>query len=126
MISFKQLRESMLVEASLKKASTPPAILLLRRRGFRMFPDGQKIAMYTADKYNLMITIPYGGNSLNAKIGPIQGIQTEGTDLNEYTNVFGGVATASADYIKAKIKSKYAPKKAPKPKTKPRNNPRQP
>lgn len=41
----------------------PAPMLVLRRRGVRIFPDGRKVALYTNDKYNLVFTVPYGGDS---------------------------------------------------------------
>jgi len=40
----------------------PPAILIMRRKSIRQFPNGQKVAMYHIDKLNKYVTIPY--NSL--------------------------------------------------------------
>jgi hypothetical protein len=38
-------------------------MLVLRRKGIRIFPDGKHVALYTNDKYNLVFTIPYGGSA---------------------------------------------------------------
>lgn len=37
----------------------PPPMLVLRRRGYRLFPDGRRVALYTNDQYKLVFTIPY-------------------------------------------------------------------
>lgn len=42
------------------KDHIPAPMLVLRRRGIRIFPDGRKVALYTNDKYNLVFTVPYG------------------------------------------------------------------
>lgn len=42
------------------KDHIPAPMLVLRRRGIRVFPDGRKVALYTNDKYNLVFTVPYG------------------------------------------------------------------
>ena len=57
MKTFRELREG----RSINKETIPNPTLILRRRGIRSFPDGKKVAMYTNDQYNLVITIPYGG-----------------------------------------------------------------
>lgn len=108
MKSFKNLRSDLKESTSLRGVSNPPALLVLKRRGLRMFPDGQKIAMYINDKYNMMFTVPYGSNTLNAKVGPLVGVQTE-ENLKEYVNVFKGVGDAAGDVIKSAIKRKYGP-----------------
>ena len=40
-------------------AFVPPAVLVLQRQAIRMFPNGQRVAMYTDNKYGLTFPIPY-------------------------------------------------------------------
>jgi len=53
-------------EYTSKDINDLPNIILLRRRAVRVFPDGQKVVMYWADKINRYIPIPVsaGGISL--------------------------------------------------------------
>lgn len=53
-------------EYTSKDINDLPNIILLRRRAIRVFPDGQKVVMYWADKINRYIPIPVsaGGVSL--------------------------------------------------------------
>lgn len=44
-------------EASL--SSDPPMMLVLKRTGVRIFPDGKRVALYKNDKLGLSFTIPY-------------------------------------------------------------------
>lgn len=37
----------------------PPAILIMRRKSIRMYPDGQRVALYYVDKLNKYVTVPY-------------------------------------------------------------------
>lgn len=37
----------------------PPAILVMRRKAIRMFPNGERIALYYVDKINKYVTVPY-------------------------------------------------------------------
>jgi hypothetical protein len=53
-MKFKQLRESIKGDEM-----NPPPMLVLRRRGYRLFPDGRRVALYTNDQYKLVFTIPY-------------------------------------------------------------------
>jgi hypothetical protein len=48
---------------ALKDESIPSPMLVLRRQGLRVFPDGRKVALYTNDKYNLVFTVPFGGSA---------------------------------------------------------------
>lgn len=40
----------------------PPMILVLKRRGIRIFPDGKRVALYKNDKLNLSFSVPYNSN----------------------------------------------------------------
>jgi hypothetical protein len=42
----------------LEKA-VPPAVLIMRRKSIRQFPNGKNVAMYYIDKLNKYVTIPY-------------------------------------------------------------------
>ena len=37
----------------------PPAILIMRRKSIRQFPNGQRVALYYVDKINKYVTVPY-------------------------------------------------------------------
>ena len=37
----------------------PPAVLIMRRKSIRQFPDGQRVALYYVDKINKYVTVPY-------------------------------------------------------------------
>lgn len=43
----------------LNESFNPPAMLLLKRQAIRMFPNGQRIALYTDNKYGLTFPVPY-------------------------------------------------------------------
>jgi len=101
-MKFRELRQKLNVAEDLSKDLNPPAMLVLRRRGIRLFPDGQRVALYVNDRYNLTFTVPFGKSF--SKDNPIMA-QHEST-INEYVNVIPGVGTALADLIKAISKKK--------------------
>jgi hypothetical protein len=37
----------------------PPAVLIMKRKSIRQFPDGQRVALYYVDKINKYVTVPY-------------------------------------------------------------------
>ena len=37
----------------------PPAVLIMKRQSIRLFPDGQKVALYYVEKINKYVTVPY-------------------------------------------------------------------
>ena len=57
MKSFKQF-QSDLVE-SRDKSLDPPAILVMRRKSIRQYPNKQRVALYYVDKIDKYITVPY-------------------------------------------------------------------
>ena len=48
-----------LLEGTKSSHADLPAVLVMRRMAVRLFPTGQKIALYKVDKLNKYITIPY-------------------------------------------------------------------
>jgi hypothetical protein len=77
---FKELRAKLNETATIAGETIPSPMLVLRRRGIRVFPDGKHVALYTNDKYNLIFTIPYGssaGNPANPIVGQ-PGMPTNG------------------------------------------------
>ena len=37
----------------------PPAVLVMKRKAIRMFPNGERVALYYVDKINKYVTVPY-------------------------------------------------------------------
>ena len=81
MNSFDVLDKEQITEA-LQDEIQPPPMLVLRRKGIRIFPDGRRVAMYTNDKLGLVFTIPYTAGSVSSPV-TIPGVQSEETDLME-------------------------------------------
>ena len=48
----------------------PPVIIVLRRRGIRIFPDGRRVALYDNKQLGLAVTIPYKGGNFKPTIVP--------------------------------------------------------
>lgn len=69
-MKFKNFRKR-LQEADMLARSDAPAVLVLRRRGIRVYPDGQRVALYHNDRYNMIFTVPIGGMHAAA---PITGV----------------------------------------------------
>jgi len=66
----------------LRDELTPPPMLVLKRTGIRIFPDGSRVAMYINSRYNLVFTIPYKGSGTDAS-DIIPGVQSEETEIME-------------------------------------------
>jgi hypothetical protein len=46
-------------KTSLTQELDPPAVLIMRRKSIRQFPNGQRVALYYVDKINKYVTVPY-------------------------------------------------------------------
>jgi hypothetical protein len=57
MKTFNQFKTD-LVE-SRDKSLDPPAVLIMRRKWIRQYPNQQRVAIYLVDKINKYITVPY-------------------------------------------------------------------
>lgn len=79
-MKFRELRSKLNESKTIAREVIPAPMLVLRRRGIRIFPDGRSVAMYTNDKYNLTFTVPYGGSASNAPdiTTPITGYPSNG------------------------------------------------
>ena len=73
-------------ESVLRDEVNPPPMLVLKRKGIRIFPDGRRVAMYTNDKMGLVFTIPYRGSGTQSEVIP--GVQAEETELDEILESF--------------------------------------
>lgn len=55
-----ELQDGPLFEGSAKNHHMdPPAVLVMRRKSIRQFPNNQRVAMYYIDKLDKYITVPY-------------------------------------------------------------------
>lgn len=71
----------------LNEEFNPPAVLVLRRQAIRMFPNRQRVVMYTDSKYGLTFPVPY---DLDKGFG----------DLNTYARTS---QTAAAGFLKEEV-----------------------
>jgi hypothetical protein len=46
-------------ESSEKHPMDPPAVLIMRRKSVRQFPNNQRVALYYVDKIDKYVTVPY-------------------------------------------------------------------
>lgn len=49
-------RDDYITEATFQD---PPMVLVLKRKGIRIFPDGKRVALYVNEKLNLSVSMPY-------------------------------------------------------------------
>lgn len=46
----------------------PPAIMVMRRKSIRQFPNGQRVALYYIDKLKKFVTVPYDDMQLSVTV----------------------------------------------------------
>lgn len=80
-----------------EQTADPPMILVLKRKGIRIFPDGKRVALYVNEKLGLTFTIPYTP-AIGKNDNPMVGVTEEVEDIME-----------TIDQV-----SKYAQEEAPK------------
>jgi hypothetical protein len=69
-------------ESTFKDEVNPPPMMVLKRKGIRIFPDGRRVALYTNDKLGIVFTIPYKGSGTKTEIIP--GVQAEETEVGNF------------------------------------------
>ena len=42
-----------------QKTMDPPAVLIMKRKSVRQFPNDQRVALYYVDKIDKYVTVPY-------------------------------------------------------------------
>lgn len=61
------------------KPQDPPAIMVMRRKSIRQFPNGQRVALYYIDKIKKYVTVPYDDMQLSVSFK--ESIEKEETDV---------------------------------------------
>ena len=59
-----------------------PQMMVLRRTGIRIFPDGRRVALYVNEKYNLMFSVPYKKGQSPTDVPMVQSEETEHIEEN--------------------------------------------
>lgn len=79
MKSFKDFLEE---GAAKTQSLDPPAVLVMKRKSIRQFPNNERVAMYFVDKLNKYISIPYTGSHWSSP-GSIPTPANESLDLDQ-------------------------------------------
>ena len=98
--SFEITDKNQLSEA-LQDEVQPPPMLVLRRQGIRIFPDGKRVAMYSNEKLGLTFTIPYRPRNVTNPSNVVPGLTSEDSEFEDVMENLDQVA-------------KYAQEESPK------------
>ena len=71
------------ISESLNENIDPPMMLVLKRKGIRLFPDGQRVAIYTNENLGLTFTVPYKGGKLPEIIPNVTAEEVDVEDVME-------------------------------------------
>ena len=77
MKNFKQFKTDLM--ESRDKSLDPPAVLVMRRKWIRQYPNQQRVAIYLVDKINKYITVPYTEYQWSSSGVPVE----EESDIKE-------------------------------------------
>ena len=59
-----------------------PQMMVLRRTGIRIFPDGRRVALYVNEKYNLMFSVPFMKGKAPTDVAMVQAEEVEHIEEN--------------------------------------------
>lgn len=77
------------------KQSEVPAIIMLKRKAIRVYPDNQKVALYYSEAIDKYVSIPFGPE------GKALGIQVNEDEINEaFTDYLPGYRSSREDFDK--------------------------
>ena len=82
------------------KLTDPPMILLLRRKAIRLFPNGERVALYHSDKLGLDVSIPYSTNKHDKGVSGTA-VAEETFFESEHDDLFGNYTEALKKHYEA-------------------------
>ena len=78
-------------EQNLREPMDPPAVLIMRRKSVRQYPNNQRVALYFVDKINKYVTVPYTA------------MQWSSTGIAEEKNIIDQINTATCSMDATKL-----------------------
>ena len=76
MKTLKEIR-SLCEKTEARDSMDPPAVLIMKRKSVRMFPNNQRVALYYVDKINKYVTVPYTAMQWSSTGSMDEEIETE-------------------------------------------------
>lgn len=73
---MKTLKQFMAEGVKHQKQMDPPAVLIMKRKSIRQFPNDQRVALYYVDKLDKYVTVPYTAMQWSST-GPTTSTATE-------------------------------------------------
>jgi hypothetical protein len=83
------------------KLPDPPMVLILKRKAIRLFPSGEKVALYHSDKLGLDVSIPYSPFNNKHNLATA-GVAVENTIIeSQHDEMFGDYTEALKKHYEA-------------------------
>jgi hypothetical protein len=84
MKTIREIRESVeLEESNVSSISNIPFVIILKRKAIRIYPNGQKVALYHNEKLDKYVTIPFSDIGVSEEVEQIDELMGKGK-LPEY------------------------------------------
>lgn len=85
----------------------PPTMVVFKRKAIRMFPSGERVALYVNDRLGLQVSVPYmpgqiGGTKLTAQIKESSHDNMFGEYIFHITKGNSGIANKIGDKVKTR------------------------
>jgi hypothetical protein len=106
---------------SINESIDPPMMLVLKRKGVRIFPDGQRVALYVHEKLGITFSVPYKQGQLPEIVPNVTAEEVDHEDMMESIEQVSAYASqenpkASAKHMKfadgSKLKVSHGAAKA--------------
>ena len=113
MKKLQEFKSGNIIEEAVKNPD-PPMVLILKRKAIRLFPSGERVALYHSDKLGIDVSIPYNPAKKSKDVGAVSEEITESVhdDLfGNYTEALkkhletGSIHTDHPELSKLKMKS---------------------
>jgi hypothetical protein len=89
---------TMISKAGLSESYDAPQMLILRRTGIRIFPDGQKVALYSEDRTGLVFTVPFSSAGMVRSAIPGNNFVPENSILNAINLISEEIPIINIEY----------------------------
>lgn len=70
MADYELTRTDFISEAT-STVKDPPTVLVLKRKGIRLFADGKRVALYTNEELGVTISVPYTQNGIQQQVSAV-------------------------------------------------------
>lgn len=78
-----EVEGAVIAEETINESYQPPQVLVLRRTGIRIFPDGMRVAMYSNERMNVKFTVPFSATGVSDALPNVTAEEIELEEIME-------------------------------------------